>query len=104
MTANDSGQIETPERQSSTAHQPSEREATDDLWSSAQCVLEYVRQIDELTYLDAEDVADATDLSVQQAGTGLGKLANHDDLVPWLTEWSQTRYGRTWRVEPEGSA
>jgi len=100
MTANDSGRLDSPDRQSSTAHQPAESEATDGLWDSARCVLEYVEQIDELTYVDAEEVADATDLSVQQAGTGLGKLANHDDLAPWLTEWSQTRYGRTWRVEP----
>jgi len=104
MTTNDSGRLDSSDRQSSTAQQSSEREATDGLWDSAQRVLEHVEQIDELTYVDAEEVADATDLSVQQAGTGLGILASRDDLAPWLTEWSQTRYGRTWRVEPEGSA
>jgi len=102
MTANDSGQTVRPDRQSSTDTQADE--ATDPLWDSAQRVLEYIRQIDELTYVDAAEVADATGVSVQQAGTALGKLANHDDLAPGLTEWSQTRYGRTWRVEPEGSA
>jgi hypothetical protein len=102
MTANDSGQTVRPDRQSSTDTQADT--ATDALWDSAQRVLEYIRQIDELTYVDAAEVADATGVSVQQAGTALGKLANHDDLAPWLTEWSKTRYGRTWRVAPEGSA
>lgn len=102
MTVNDSGQTVRPDRQSSTDTQADT--ATDDLWDSVQRVLEHVRQIDELTYFDAADVSDATDVSVQQAGTALGVLANHDDLAPGLTEWGKTRYGRTWQLAPEGSA
>ena len=105
MTANESTGESAPHDIRSTASDSTRSEpeytrvedAPDIVATVAEHLDEYV---DELTYLKTSQIQSRVGLSTQQTGSALGLLAKVEDAPVDVENWSQTKYGVTWRIEP----
>lgn len=104
MQCNESGRNKPPERQRSTASQPTGRTPEYSwLQESTRTVLEHLETLDvgERTYLKSRDLVDELDYDTQEIGQALGVIASKDLATSvTVSEWGESAGMITWLVEP----